>query len=138
MANAFGPVPARAMTLRLAPLLAVIAAVAVSAAAYAGRQGTTSTTTSSVAPAPHGLSLVAGDAVPVPSGTRVLTLTGAIDNPNAGRRLLLDLPTLDRMGLTSVTVYDPFRKHAARFRAIPLRNLVDVASLRSDASALHA
>ena len=46
-----------------------------------------------------------GDAVPKPAGPVVLTITGGSVH-NAGKRLELDLATLERMGTVKYTVFD--------------------------------
>lgn len=72
--------------------------------------------------------LAAGDgAVPKPTGPVVLTLTGLVGATNGDRSLRFDAAGLDRIGLQTVEVYEPWVKQNLTFQGIWLADLMKVA-----------
>lgn len=70
--------------------------------------------------------LRAGQPVPVPAKP-VLTLTGRVSAPNAGRTVVVDRATLERMGVVQVTVFEPWIKRDLDIRGIWLKDLLAIA-----------
>jgi hypothetical protein len=118
---------------RLISLLGLLGAVAATAAACGGNKTAAFHTT----PVKQS-SLSAGQAVPSPKGHNVLAMHGSIGSTNVGKNLEFDMKTLERMGLRSIELYEPFKKRRMTFEAIPLRTLLDVAKLNPAAANLHA
>jgi hypothetical protein len=118
---------------RLISLLGLLGAVAATAAACGGTTTATFNTTEL-----KQTSLSAGQAVPSPKGQNVLAMHGSIGSTNVGTNLEFDMKTLERMGLQSIELYEPFKKRRMTFEAIPLRTLLDVAKVRPGAANLHA
>ncbi len=76
-----------------------------------------------------------GDPVPAPKGKVVLTMTG-VSNPNVGKSLRFDLPTLEKLGTVRYSVFD--RQAEGRdveFSGPLLRTLLDVAG--ANGATLH-
>jgi hypothetical protein len=78
-----------------------------------------------------------GQVVPTPKGDPVLTLTGKIGMSNDGSTLAFDVPTLDRLGLSRLTVYDPWTKRTTTFQGMWLADLLRTAQVPSSATKLH-
>jgi hypothetical protein len=114
-------------------LFVLLAMVATAAGCGGNKAATSAADTSPVKRA----SLRAGQAVPRPKGHDVLAIHGAIGSTNVGGRLEFDIATLDRMGLESIDLYEPFKKKRMQFEAIPLRNLLAVAKLGNGTVKLH-
>jgi len=81
--------------------------------------------------------LRAGQAVPAPTTTPVLTLTGTITNRNAKNGLRLDPALLDQMGVVRVEIYDPWTKARLPFRGVGLADLLNVAGAAPKATKVH-
>src|ERR1700759_4563592 len=60
--------------------------------------------------------LKAGDKIPVPTGNVILTVTGKIGTTNSGNSIIMDLPTIESVGLVDYKVTDPFQKKDTVFR----------------------
>jgi hypothetical protein len=82
-------------------------------------------------------SLKPGQAVPLPTGQPVLTVTGKISVTNRAGRLVLDQATINRMGLVQVRLYEPWAKQTMDFRGVWLRDVLAVAGVRPNATRLH-
>lgn len=78
-----------------------------------------------------------GQAVPKPAQRPVLTLTGKISAANKGKALVLDVRTLERLGVVQVRLYEPWAKKTLEFRGVWLKDLLAVAELHPDAAGLH-
>jgi hypothetical protein len=61
--------------------------------------------------------LAAGEKIAAPKGEVVLTVTGAIGAHNKGRRLELDLASLERMRQVRLEAAEPFLKRRVTFGA---------------------
>jgi hypothetical protein len=81
--------------------------------------------------------LSAGQDVPTPAGPTVLTVTGRITRPNQGGTLRLDLPTLEKLGLTQLRLYEPWVKQDLDFRGVWLADLLGVAGTGAGAASVH-
>ena len=82
-------------------------------------------------------SLTIGQAVPAPEEKPVLTLTGKISTGNQKGALVLDQPTLERLGVRQVRLYEPWIKENTEFRGVWLQDLIAVAGVKPDAVKLH-
>jgi hypothetical protein len=111
-------------------------------AAGCGGQSTTQTTTTerkanasarAVSPA----TLKPGDAVPLPAGKPVFTMTGKITAENQAGGLAFDLPTVERFALYEVSLYEPWTKQNMSFRGVWLQDLLAAARVEGDATRLH-
>ncbi len=76
--------------------------------------------------------------VPAPSGEVILTLTGKVGLPNAGRTVRLDMAGIEAFGAETVELYEPFQKTRMSFRAVPLARVLDAAGVPGGAATLHA
>ena len=77
-------------------------------------------------------SLIASVSVPVPRKA-VLDITGRITRPNAEGALSMDLATLERLPISSGSIYEPFVKARTSFSGVRLSDLMTAAG--ADASA---
>jgi hypothetical protein len=78
-------------------------------------------------------SLAAGQPVARPRGEVILTMSGQIATHNRGRKLVLDLGSLERMRTVRLETTEPFLKRRVRFDGVMLA----VAGVPSSASKLH-
>lgn len=90
--------------------------------------------TSVIAPA----ALTPGEQVPAPEGKPVLTLTGKIQERNTGAKLALDPATLDQLGISKVSTYEPWNKKTMAFQGVWLADLLKVAGTDGAAKGVHA
>ncbi|MEV6493892.1 molybdopterin-dependent oxidoreductase [Actinoplanes sp. NPDC051633] len=82
-------------------------------------------------------SITAGQAVPVPSGKAALTLGGKITRGNRKGALLLDVATIEKIGVKQIGVYEPWVKQNLDFRGVWLSDLLAVAGVAPGATKLH-
>jgi hypothetical protein len=82
-------------------------------------------------------SLTVGQPIAAPAGKPVLTMTGRISAQNRDGALAFDLPTLQRLGVSKVRLYEPWTKEDLDFRGIWLQDLVTVAGVKAEATKLH-
>lgn len=82
-------------------------------------------------------SLTAGQAVPKPSGTAVLTVTGRITHANRDGAVAFDLATIERVGVQQIRLYEPWVKQTLEFRGVPLADLLAVAGAAPEATRLR-
>jgi hypothetical protein len=123
---------------RVARLVAVVVVGAlVLAACQRDEQGP-------VAPAPKASpevvnpgTIAAGQELARPKGEVVLTLSGAIGNRNQGRKLALDLASLERMRTVRMQTSEPFLKRKATFEGVLLSDLLAVAGVPATAKKVH-
>lgn len=125
------------LALRLSTALAVLALAACSGSApremAAGPAPGATFASTVVSPA----TLTVGQAVAAPTGKPVLTVTGLITAPNERDALVLDRPTLERMGTREVAVHEPWVKQDLDFRGVWLHDLLDVAGIKPGATRLR-
>jgi hypothetical protein len=86
--------------------------------------------------------LKAGDAIPAPRGDVILTVTGVVGTTNQGNKILMDLATIESVGLVEYEVVDPFENRKKLFRGVLMRELlnlwqVDAAATTLDMVALN-
>jgi hypothetical protein len=81
--------------------------------------------------------LTAGEAVPVPEGDPILTLSGKIGTHNVDDTLQMDLATLESIGLIDYTVTDPFEDEEVTFQGVLMSALLDVAAVPADVTNMH-
>jgi len=78
-----------------------------------------------------------GQAVPPPAGKPVFTMTGKITATNQAGVLAFDLPTVERLAVYDVPLYEPWTKQNTTFRGVWLQDLLAVAGVKADATRLH-
>lgn len=81
--------------------------------------------------------LLPGQAVPVPAGKPLLTLTGKVSAANKGKEVVLDRAGLARLGLIQVRIYEPWVKQNLLFRGVWLADLLKVAGAATDAGTVR-
>jgi hypothetical protein len=129
---------ARRLGLRCAAVAGVLAL-----ATGCGDPATTQSTTAERNAAPSAGTAVSpatikpGQSIPPPAGKPVFTMTGKITAANKAGALVFDLPTVDRLGLRQVGLYEPWTKQNTAFRGIWLQDLLAVAGVAKDATRLH-
>jgi hypothetical protein len=78
-----------------------------------------------------------GQSVPLPAEKPVLKLSGKISATNQGGELVFDLPTIERLGVEQVGLYEPWVKENLEFRGVWLQHLLAVAGVHADATRVH-
>jgi hypothetical protein len=78
-----------------------------------------------------------GDAVPLPTGPIILTITGNISNTNQGNSLVFDIETLESVGLVRYTVADPWQQKDIAYSGVLLADLMAVAGAGEAATAVN-
>ena len=107
-------------------LVAVLAIVACGS-------GSSTASYETVAPA----NIMAGDAIPAPTGDVVLTLFGDIGVTNSGDTLQLDMPTLEGFGLVKYAVNDPWLEATNTYTGVLMSDLSKVLGASVDATSLR-
>jgi hypothetical protein len=78
--------------------------------------------------------LAAGEKISAPKDEVVLTMSGAIGTTNKGKRLELDLASLERMRRVRLEAAEPFLKRRVMFEGVLLSDLLEVAEVPSSAT----
>jgi hypothetical protein len=78
--------------------------------------------------------LAAGEKISAPKGDVVLTVTGDIGTANKGKKLELDLASLEKMRQMRVEAAEPFLKRRVVFEGVLLSDLLAVAGVPDSAS----
>jgi hypothetical protein len=78
--------------------------------------------------------LTAGQKPPAPKGEVVLTVSGDIGTANKGKKLELDLASLEKMRQVRVEAAEPFLKRRVTFEGVLLSDLLAVAGVPDSAS----
>ncbi|HEY7605566.1 MAG TPA: molybdopterin-dependent oxidoreductase [Actinomycetes bacterium] len=78
--------------------------------------------------------LAAGERVAAPKGDVVLTVSGDIASANKGRKLELDLASLEKMRQVRLEAAEPFLKRRVTFEGVLLSDLLKVAGVPDSAS----
>jgi hypothetical protein len=118
--------------------LVVVALVAALAVAACG--GKEEAPTQAAAPDPStprvvdAGTLAAGGKISLPKGEVVLTVTGDIGTANRGKKLELDLASLEKMRQVQVEAAEPFLKRRVTFEGVLLADLLKVAGVPDSAS----
>jgi hypothetical protein len=79
-------------------------------------------------------SLAAGEKISAPEGEVVLTVTGDIGTANKGKKLELDLASLEKMRRVRLEAAEPFLKRRVMFEGVLLSDLLAVAGVPESAS----
>jgi hypothetical protein len=118
--------------------LVVVALVAALAVAACG--GKEEAPTQAAAPDPStprvvdAGTLAAGGKISLPKGEVVLTVTGDIGTANKGKKLELDLASLEKMRRVRLEAAEPFLKRRVMFEGVLLSDLLEVAGVPDSAS----
>lgn len=86
-----------------------------------------------VAPA----SISQGSSIPAPTEDVILTVSGTLDNKNAGDTLEFDMPTLEKLELVKYTVSDPWLKSKVTYTGVLMSELLEVAGVPASATTVH-
>lgn len=99
-----------------------------------------STTTTNHVETVSAATLEPGEAIPLPSGELILTVSGEIRVTNRDDQLLLDLQTIEKMGLVKYTVHDPWLDEEVTYTGVLMSDLLNFAGLSDAATviSLHA
>jgi hypothetical protein len=81
--------------------------------------------------------LAAGTQVTKPKGEVVLTMSGAIGTRNQGKKLALDIASLERMRTVRMETTEPFLKRKVTFEGVLLSDLLAVAGVPGSASKVN-
>ena len=81
--------------------------------------------------------LKAGDALPSPKADAIVTISGKIGTKNSGDKILMDMPTIESVGLVDYKVTDPFEKKPTVFRGVLMSDLLDLWKVDKDATQLE-
>jgi hypothetical protein len=79
-------------------------------------------------------SLAAGQKISAPKGEVVLTVTGDIGEVNKGKKLELDLASLEKMRQVRLEAAEPFLKRRVTFEGVLLSDLLAVAGVPDSAT----
>ncbi len=81
--------------------------------------------------------LQAENDIPLPQGETILTITGQINAHNEGNSIVMDLSTIEAVGLVEYTVEDPFEERQRTFRGVLMKDLLDLWQVDSQATVLE-
>jgi hypothetical protein len=81
--------------------------------------------------------LTAGEKPAAPTGEVVLELSGAIGAPNKGKKLALDLASLERMRTVRLQATEPYLKKKLTFQGVMVSDLLAFAEVPESASRLY-
>jgi hypothetical protein len=81
--------------------------------------------------------LKAGDKIPAPQGSVILTVTGKIGTTNSDASIKMDLPMIESVGLVDYTVTDPFAKKNVTYRGVLMSSLLNLWQASKDATKIH-
>jgi hypothetical protein len=82
-------------------------------------------------------SLQPGDAIPAPTNEIVLTITGGTGVKNSGEALVLDMTTLEKLGLVEYSVNDPWLNAKNTYSGVLMSDLLKHAGVPSSATIVH-
>ncbi|MEI4263526.1 molybdopterin-dependent oxidoreductase [Roseovarius sp. D0-M9] len=96
-------------------------------------------------PAPKSLRLIAAacflagttqaasaDQLPIPAGEIILTVSGNIENTNAGDTAQFDREMLDALGLVDITTATPWYDGVVTFSGVPVANLLELVAAEGE------
>ena len=119
-------------TLRL-PLVAGLLAVAMALVACGSdAAGTGTAEYDVVSPAVF----TPGDPIPAPAGEVVLTLSGDISVTNSGESLVMDMETIEKLGLVEYTVDDPWAETKVTYTGVLLSDLKKYSGMSNAATSI--
>jgi hypothetical protein len=118
-------------------LIVLALATALAVAACGAKDEATPSTASPNASTPQVVddgSLAVGERISAPKGEVVLTVTGDIGTANKGKKLELDLASLEKMRRVRLEAAEPFLKRRVMFEGVLLSDLLAVAGVPESAS----
>jgi hypothetical protein len=117
-------------------LVVVALAVALAVAACGGKEKETPQAAGPNASSPQVVddgTLAAGEEISLPKGEVVLTVSGDIGAANKGKKLELDLASLEQMRRVRLEAAEPFLKRRVTFEGVLLADLLAVADVPDSA-----
>ena len=75
--------------------------------------------------------------IPLPQNEIILTVTGKMNTQNQGTTIVMDLSTIESVGLVEYVVKDPFEEEQKTFRGVLMRDLLDLWQVDSEAIVLE-
>jgi len=79
-----------------------------------------------------------GSPLPAPAKEGILTISGAITNKNMTDTLVLDMPTIEKLGLVKYTVIkDPWENKQMTYTGVLLADLLKAAGASETATSVH-
>lgn len=81
--------------------------------------------------------LQAGDDIPVPQEDVILTVTGKIGQANNEASIVMDLPTIESLGVIEYEMQDPFENEKATFRGVLMKDLLQLWQIDEDATTIE-
>jgi hypothetical protein len=118
-------------------LVVVAAVTALAVAACGGKEEAAAPSAAPNASAPQVVddgTLAAGEKIGKPDGEVVLTVSGDIGERNNGKRLDLDLASLEKMRRVRLEAAEPFLKRRVMFEGVLLADLLAVAGVPESAT----
>jgi len=73
----------------------------------------------------------------MPRNPVILTVTGKISSKNLGDQIVMDLPTLEAVGVVEYAISDPFENRKIVYRGVLMRDLVKLWQVDKSAQTLH-
>lgn len=80
--------------------------------------------------------LKAGSKIPAPKEEPILTVSGKIGTANDEQTIIMDIPTIESVGLVEYTVTDPFEKEEHTFTGVLMKDLLELWQVPPEASVL--
>ena len=81
--------------------------------------------------------LKSGDVIPAPDGEVILTVSGEIGVTNRDDQLVLDLATIEKMGLVKYTVNDPWLKEEVTYTGVLMSDFLNVIGVPDSATTVR-
>lgn len=82
-------------------------------------------------------SLKPGSEIPTPTGDIILTVTGNVGAKNDGDAVVMDLATIESVGLVDYKVHDPFEDKDVTFRGVLMSDLIALWKVADTAKTYH-
>jgi hypothetical protein len=82
-------------------------------------------------------SIPPGSALPQPVTETALSFSGSIGTTNVGTTLTLDMPTLERLGLVTYSIDDPWRKARTAYTGVLVSDVLTAIAVPASATSLH-
>jgi hypothetical protein len=82
-------------------------------------------------------SLSPGTPIPPPTADPVLTISGNFSNKNSGDTLVLDLPTIEKLGTVRYAVTDPFENKKITYTGVLMSDLLNAIGAAPNATTIH-
>lgn len=80
--------------------------------------------------------LHAGEAIPLPTEDTILTISGKINTHNQGETIIMDMPTIESLGMVEYTVIDPFKKEKIAYQGVLMKDLFELWQVDGKATAI--